>query len=167
MTPLTHLLDDEVLIIEDGGEMPEVTMHSCLHFLTRDPDGPQATLAAPELLRLKQAVIRGYQRIIRRDLTPENRGKGHYRGLARSAVNWQRLLRFCCREGLDPSPVAEEVRELLGRFLLLEFAEVERAGKGCCINCSGAELVAFCHEVGFDPSGLPEGWQGLLCRGGS
>ncbi len=159
------LLDDEVLIIEDGGEMPEVTMHSCLYFLTRDPEGPQARLTAPELLRLKQAVVRGYQRIIRRDLTPENRGKGHYRGLARGAVNWRRLARFCGQEGLDPAGVAAEVRELLGRFLVVEFEEVGRLGQGCCINCSGTELLVFCHEVGFDPAVLPAGWQGLLCRG--
>lgn len=158
------LLDDEVLIIEDGGEMPEVTMHSCLYFLTRDPDGPQTCLTAPDLLRLKQAVVMGYRRIIIRDLTPENRDKGHYRGLARGAVNWQRLVRFCGREGLDPTPVAAEVRELLGRFLLLEWDEVRHEGKGSCINCSDQELIAFCGEVGFDSAALPQGWQGLLCR---
>lgn len=161
----TPLLDDEVLIIEDGGEMPEVTMHSSLHFLCQDPEGPRVTLGHQELGRLKQAVVKGYRRIIVRDLTPANRGKGHYRGLARGAVNWRRLTRFCRREGLDPAPVAAEVRELLARFLEVEYEEVRREGRKSCINCTGSELQAFFGELGLDPSPLPEGWQGVLCGG--
>jgi len=162
MNNTDHLIDDEALIIEDGGEMPEVTLHSCLYFLSEDGEGPQLTLADHDLLRLKQAVIKGYRRIIVRDLTPENRGKGLYRGLARSLVNWRRLARFCRREGLDPSWVREETRELLGRFLRIEIEDVACQARKSCINCSGTELLAYCGEVGFDPSCLPDGWQEVL-----
>ncbi len=159
-------IDDEVLIIEDGGEMPEVTMHGCLYFLCLDPEGPQCSVSPQDLLRLKWAVVAGYRRIIVRDLTLENRGKGHYRGLARSAINWQRLCRFGQREGLDLSAVAAEVCALLVRFMVTEYQEVERGMRTTCINCSAVELAAFFAQIGFDPSPhLPDGWQGVVCCG--
>jgi hypothetical protein len=162
MTIAPHLLDDELLIIENGGEMPEVTLHGCLHFLNKDPEGPQCTFADQDLHRLRQAVVEGYRKIIIRDLTLANRGKGHYRGLARSVVNWQRLSRYCRREGFDPSRVAAEVCNLLERFVAVEHAEVRRGERASCINCSTTELLALCEEVGLDPARLPEGWQGLI-----
>ena len=162
----TTYIDDELLIIEDGGEMPEVTMHGSLYFLCLDPDGPQCTLTPRDLLRLKQAVVAGYRRIIVRDLILENRGKGHYRGLARSSINWQRLCRFCQREGFDPSPVAAEIRDLLEQFMVTEYEEVAREKRASCINCSASELTTFFSQVGFDPCRrLPDGWQGLVCCG--
>ena len=36
-----ELLADEELIIRDGGEMPEVTFHNSLYYLTKDHDGVQ------------------------------------------------------------------------------------------------------------------------------
>lgn len=162
MTIAPHLLDDEVLIIENGGEMPEVTLHSCLYFLSKDPEGPRCTFADHDLHRLRQAVVEGYRKIIIRDLTPENRGKGHYRGLARSAINWRRLSRYCLREGFDPSRVAAEVCDLLERFMVVEEADVRMGDRTSCINCSTMELLTLCGEVGLDPSRLPKGWQGLI-----
>ena len=163
MSLTLHHIDDEVLIIENGGEMPEVTWHSSLYFLSQDPDGLQCALTDQELLRLRQAVVEGYRKIILRDLTLENRGQGHYRGLARSMTNWQRLSRFCLREGLDASPVAAEVCDLLERFMAGEAVDVRGGERTSCINCTATELLAFCREIGLDPSRLPEGWQGLFC----
>lgn len=162
-TDTSTLIDDEVLIIENGGEMPEVIMHGCLYYLGQDPEGPKVTLSAQDQLRLKGAVVEGYRKIIIRDLTLENRGRGHYRGLARSSINWQRLSRFCRREGLDTAMVAQEVCDLLQRFLVAEHADVSQQRRVSCINCSAPELLAFFAQVGFDPSRLPAGWQEVVC----
>lgn len=158
-----NLINDEVLIIENSGEMPEVILHGSLYYLGRDPDGPNIVLAIQDLRRLKQAVVEGYRKIIVRDLTLKNRGKRHYRGLARCIVNWQRLRKFCQREGFDITPVAIEICELLQRFMLGEYEDICAKNRQCCINCSLAELLAFFFQVGFDPSELPSGWQELLC----
>ena len=158
------MIDDEILIIENGGEMPEVALHGCLYFLGQDPDGPQLTLSQQEIQRLKLAVVEGYRKIILRDLTLENRGKGHYRGLARSFVNMQRLSRFCQQEAFDLTPVQTEVCERLQKFLEAEYFDVHALGRKSCINCSLADLTQFFALIGFDALGLlPEGWQGIVC----
>lgn len=160
----SHLIDDEVLIITDGGEMPEVTLYSCLHFLQTDPEGPQISVTGHDLMRMKQAVVDRYLTIIRRDLTLENRDKGLYRGLARSTANWQRLSRFCRREGFDPSPLAIEIRALLHHFVTVEYAEVSTQTRQTCINCSLSELTHFFEQIDLDQSRLPDGWQTMLCH---
>jgi len=83
-------LEDEVLFIEESGEMPEVAMHSSLYFLCSDPEGPGLELRQEDRIPLKIAVLTRYQTIILRDLQPANRKKSIYRGLQRSAINWQR-----------------------------------------------------------------------------
>jgi len=163
----SHLIDDEVLIIADGGEMPEVTLYSCLYFLETDPEGPNICVSESDLARLKQAVIAGYRKIILRDLTLENRDKGLYRGLARTAINWRRLARFCQREGFDPTPLTTEICARLHHFLTVECAEVAARTRQTCINCSQAELMFLCDQVGLIPSQLPEGWEGVLCPPGA
>ncbi|MBU4152561.1 MAG: hypothetical protein KKD63_06750 [Proteobacteria bacterium] len=159
----SHLIDDEVLIIADGGEMPEVTYHNCLYFLEADPEGPQITINTDSLLRLKRAVIEGYRKIILRDLTLDNRDKGLYRGLARTMVNWQRLTSFCQREGFDTSSLATEVRTILHHFLTVEHSEVLTRSRQTCINCTLTELINFFEQVDLDPSQLPSDWEMLLC----
>lgn len=160
----SHRIDDEILIITDGGEMPEVTLHNCLYFLEADPEGPQITITANDLKRLKLAVVEGYRKIIFRDLTLENRDKGLYRGLARAIINWQRLTRFCQQEGFDTSALATEVRALLCRFLEVEYAEVSTRSRHSCINCSLPELMALFEQLDITPSRLPRGWEVTLCQ---
>lgn len=161
----SHLIDDEVLIIADSGEMPEVTLHSCLYFLETDPEGPKVLLNVHDIARLKRAVVEGYRKIILRDLTLENRDKGLYRGLARTITNWRRMTRFCQQEGFDTSSLAAEVRTRLHHFLTIEHTEVAARTRPSCINCSLAELMPLFEQVGLNPSQLPEGWDMLFCKG--
>ena len=163
LTPAA-IIDDEILIIENGGEMPEVILHGCLDYLRMDREGPQLTLSLQDMRRLKLAVVEGYRKIIMRDLTLENRGKGHYRGLARSIVNFQRLTRFCQQEEFDIIPVMEEVCLQFQLFMVAEYTDVSTKGRHSCINCSVAELGQFCTMLGFDAARLPTGWQGIVCR---
>lgn len=156
------LIEDEILMIENGGEMPEVTFHSCRHFLTVDPDGPQLTLSPEDSKRLHLAVLEGYRRIILRDLTLDNRDKGCYRGLARTIVNVWRAERFCHRQGLDLTPLTAEVCRYLANFLAGEYLDVVNHKRCPCLNCSEEELLTFFTRLGFDASQLPAGWSQYL-----
>lgn len=161
---LHEILEDEILMIENGGEIPEVTYHGSLYFLERDPDGPQITVLAEDHRRLKLAVIEGYRRIIIRDLKPENREKRLYRGLERCAANWHRLRVFCQREQLDYRMVADEVCEWVKRFFITEINDVISLGKSTCVNCTVDTLSEFFNTVGFSTTDLPEEWKLLGCR---
>jgi len=158
-------LEDEVFIIEDaGGEMPEVAMHGSLYFLCSDPEGPGLSLEKQDHLPLKKAVINRYQTIILRDLQPENRKKSIYRGLKRSAINWQRLKLFAEAENLDTDHVRQKVAAALVSFLEQEICSVKRLGESSCINCSRQTLCEFAGELGLCSEDLADGWQDLCCE---
>ncbi len=157
-----EIIADEVFMIEDGGEMPEVAFNSSLYYLTRDPDGPQLSLSGQELLPLKEAAIRRYSFIVLRDLQPENRTKPIYRGLARSRVNWLRLLGYCQREQLSLETVQGEVVQNLIQFLTVEYHDVCVAGVTSCINCTKVELEEYAGSLGVDLDRVVKGWRKLF-----
>jgi hypothetical protein len=158
-------LEDEVFIIEDsGGEMPEVALHNSLYFLCSDPGGPGLRLQKQDQLPLKKAVINRYQTIILRDLQPENRKKSIYRGMKRSAVNWQRMKLFAEAENLDFDHVRRKVSATLVSFLKQEICSVNRDGESSCINCSRQTLHEFAKELGLCSEDLVDGWQDLCCE---
>ncbi len=143
--------------------MPEVGLQGSLYFLCKDPDGPCFTLEEHDLIPLKKAVIARYQTIILRDLTPENRKKSLYRGLARSAANWQRMKTFAQREHLDIDPARQKTAAALVSFLKEEVCYVTRGGEGCCPDCSQHTLEDFAKELDLAPNDLPCNWQNLCC----
>jgi hypothetical protein len=158
-------LEDEVFIIEDsGGEMPEVALHSSLYFLCSDPEGPGLSLKKQDRLPLKKAVINRYQTIILRDLQPENRKKSIYRGVKRSAINWQRMKLFAEAENLDIEQVRRKISAALVSFLELEICSVNSDGESSCINCSRQTLHEFAKELGLGSEDLAGGWQDLCCE---
>ncbi len=158
-------IEEETFIVLHSGEIPEVTFHSSLYYLTKDPDGPCLELNGDDILPLKQAVVKRYRAIILRDLEPKNRQKRIYRGLARCAANWQRLLKFCSRESIDYSAVRDETAEALQIFLKQEIVEVESRKRSSCINCSCTEIENLAKYLGLTPWDLPEGWQELCPEG--
>jgi hypothetical protein len=145
-----ELLADEVLIIEESGEMPEVAYHSAVYFLTTDPDGPGLTLEEKDHIPLKKAVITRYQTIMVRDLTPDNRTKSIYRGLERCICNWQRLRLFSNRENLDTSHVRKKIAQELAAFLKAERDDVSSGRCPTCINCSKRDLERFICDLGLE-----------------
>jgi len=157
------LLADEFLLVRHSGEIPEVALHSSLYYLTEDPNGPGITLAAGDLSLLKDAVEGRYREIILRDLDPENRDKGLYRGLARCLANWQRLSRFCRREGRDIRAIRLEVAKALQRFIARELRDVQSGRRISCINCSADELRQLAGDLYLADDDLPDGWQ-FLCN---
>lgn len=152
---------EEVFMVLHAGEIPEISLHSSLYYLTEDPDGPGLELNAGDILPLKQAVLKRYRAIILRDLEPKNRDKRIFRGLERCAVNWQRLLKFCSRESLDFTTIRTETAGALQSFLQQEMVDVESRKRSSSISCSQAEIEDLAKSVGLSTGDLPEGWQGL------
>jgi len=155
-------LCDEVLILRDSGEIPEIAYHSSLYYLTEDPEGPAFILDARDFARLREPVLARCRWIILRDLDPGNREKRIYRGVARSKANWRRLKAFCRRQGIDEAVtvVRREIAEALRAFLIREVADVA-GGAPSSLNCCLGDLEEFVMELGLAPAELPVGWQQL------
>lgn len=157
-----YYLEEELVLVENSGEIPEIAYHGSLYFLREDPEGPALTLSDEDIAPMKEAAFARYVRIIQRDLNPALRQKRVYRGLARCIANWARLRKFCQREHLD---LGEEIRQqtadALCRFLAREIDDINN-GAQSSINCSAADLAAFIAELGIRPQELPEGWQQYL-----
>ena len=122
-----YYLDEELLLVQNSGEIPEVAYHGSLHFLTADPDGPLFCLSEQELLPLKKAVYERYRRILLRDVNPNFRNKRIFRGLLRCIANWQRFCNFCNREHFDHRETRQEIQKALQLYLCREMEDV---GKG-------------------------------------
>ena len=141
--------------------MPEVALHTSLHYLQEDPEGPGLSITPDDMQMLTDAVEERYLRIVMRDLNPRYRKKSIYRGLARAAANWQRLTRFAQREKRDLSAQRQAVAAALQNFLEIETADVAAGRQLSCVNCTANDLVAFAQTIGLTPASLPEGWQEL------
>jgi len=157
------LLADELLIVRHSGEIPEVALHSSIYYLTQDSGGPTISLDAEDLDQLKGAVLERYQEIIFRDLEPDNRDKGLYRGLARCLANWGRFSKFCRQEGREVDRIRSEVAEALRRFIDRELRDVQSGSRTSCINCSADELIQLAAALYLSEEDLPDGWQ-CLCE---
>jgi hypothetical protein len=159
------LIAEEAFVVQHSGEIPEVTYHESLYYLTEDEGGPCLILEPEDIIPLKQAVVKRYRAIILRDIDPENRDKGIYRGLARCSANWQRLEKFCAREELDFHGIQNEAAAALQEFLINEINEVVNGNRSSCINCSAKEIETLVHALGLSMVDLPEGWQELCPAG--
>ena len=154
-------LAEEVFVIQRSGEIPEVTFHESLYYLTEDTEGPGLSLNSNDIIPLKLAVVKRYREIILRDLNPENRDKSIYRGLARCSANWQRLLKFCSREKLELLEIRPEVARSLQDFLQQEIVDVQSGNRSSSINTSQTEIEDLAISLGLLADDLPEGWQEL------
>jgi hypothetical protein len=154
-------LADELLIVRNSGEIPEVALHGSLYYLTQDPEGPGLELDHLEVRMLKNMVVERYREIIHRDLEPGNRDLSIYRGVARALANWRRLAGFCRKEGRPNEAYRLEVARALVAFLRNEVAEVRSCSRISAINCDCEGMLTFARELGLGPEELPEGWIGL------
>ncbi len=149
--PCPPEMEDEVLMIETAGEMPEVALADSL-----DHAGP---LDRTGRRCLQAACARGYLAIIRRDLDPALIGRAPFRGLERALANLGRLHGFLAKVGWPQPP---ELVELLGRDLsryLASERQALEAGRPYA-TCTGRDAAGLIAALG-----LPAGpWQGLLAR---
>lgn len=156
------LLEEELIILRNSGEIPEIALHTSLYFLGEDEAGPRLTLHDDERQLLYQAALARAREIVLRDLDPRNRDLRIYRGLARSMVNWRRLRNFCSRISRECPGFQEQVARALLDFLDNELREVRAGGRASSLNCTAWDLEAFCRELGLEVSSLPQGWA-CLC----
>ena len=152
------ILEEEVLILRNSGEIPEIALHTSLYYLEEDEEGPRLSLKDRELHRLYDAALARAKEIVLRDLDPGNRDLTIYRGLARSIVNWRRLKSFCRRIDKRCPGFESEVSGALKVFIERECDDVACAGRPSSINCSSDTVLSFCAELGIDPGLLPDGW---------
>ena len=157
----TLLLEEEFLIVRHSGEIPEIALHSTLYYLCDDPEGPQIILSNEELDILQEAALARSREIVLRDLDPENRDLGLYRGVKRSIYNWHRLQSFSRRVGHDCSAFAEVVRTELLLFLNQEMEDVSSGKRTSSINCVAAELVDFAAALKCEVNNFPSGWENI------
>ncbi len=158
------ILEEEVIILRNSGEIPEITLYSYIYFLEQDEEGPQIKLREEELHLLYRAALARAREIVLRDLDPDNRALSLYRGPARSIVNWHRLQNFCRRIGWECREFRETVSCALVSFLEQECRDSYLLlSRESSVNCTAEEIRAFCRELCIDPDLLPDGWP-CLCR---
>ncbi|NIA04628.1 MAG: hypothetical protein GWP11_01505 [Proteobacteria bacterium] len=157
------ILADEVLIVRNSGEIPEIALYGSLYYLTEDEDGPRFCLRDDELQSLYDAALARAREIVLRDLDPANRDLRLYRGVARTIVNWWRLQNLCRRIKRDCPGFREVVTCALLDFFYQEINEVTAGARPSSVNCSAADLHAFIGDLHISPAALPAGWQDL-CR---
>jgi hypothetical protein len=163
MTDHQRLIEEELFAIHQSGEMPEVALHTALYDLQEDPAGPCLRLRPEDIEQMKDAVEQRYRRILMRDLNSRLRDRSVYRGLARAIANWQRLERFCQREGRDIAPYRQAANEALQTFLAIETDDVAHGRRPGAVNCTVEELKAFAETLGVAQNRLPERWEAVCC----
>ena len=149
------LVENEWYTVRYSGEIPEVAYHGALFHLTEEHNGPQIELSKDQQDRLLEAVALRYLDITLRDLLPENKDTGGYRGLKRSYINWQRFLLFCERYSIDGEVYRKMIAAALANLLHYENRLMEKGEHEGEFNCSLAELLSFIESVGLNPADLP------------
>ncbi len=151
-----EILADEWLMVRHSGEIPEITFHATLYYLTEEKDGPGLKLRDSELSTLKEAALKRYHEIILRDISVENYHKTIYRGVRRSLYNWHRCKTFGERQFVR----CDDFREKAARTLLFFLDQgIKSAGRDLpeqFINCSLAELEELAEELGISSEQLPQ-----------
>lgn len=144
-------LEDEAWLVETAGEMPEVALAESRHTL--------GALDPAELACLQGAAVRGYWRIVVRDLDYAHLGQSLFRGLDRALQNLLRLKSYLNRLGWEwPERSAAELREMLAAYLTAEAAALA-AGRAYA-SAEAATVAELAGELGLDLAA----WPGLLAE---
>lgn len=134
-------LEDEAWLIETAGEMPEVALAESRHQL--------GSVDPAELACLRGAAVRGYWRIIVRDLDYAQVGGSSFRGLERGLQNLLRLKAYLARlEWTWPAESAAELGGMLAAYLDAEAAAL--AGGRAYASAEAATVCDLAAELGLD-----------------
>lgn len=149
--PCPAWLEDEALLIEHAGEMPEVALAESLHIL--------GELPLEDLASLRAACARGYVLNIKRDLDPANLGLPVFRGLDRARANLGRLERFLTGFGAElPGAVRGDLVTELVDFLQAEQSALDGGRPYTAAPLDQLNPLAKSLDLDLKP------WQGLLKR---
>lgn len=154
MTNRKELLEDEWYHVRHSGEIPEIALHSSIHYLSEDENGPTITLTKDDYHILYDAAARRYREIILRDITPANRDESSYRGVLRTISNWRRYKRFCSRHYLSDEQFRGDLGARFVGFLQTEIDDVAGQRRSSCINCTFDDLSSLAVELGISLSAL-------------
>lgn len=155
------LLEEELLLVRHSGEIPEVALHTSLHYLRDDADGPGLQLTVQEIQALEAGVIARYQEIILRDLNADNRKRSLFRGIRRANHNWYRFVRFSDKIGLSYKEFQDRAAKALLNYLQTTLTECTNDNDIPAVNCLPEALLTFAIALGIDGSQLPENWPSL------
>ncbi|MGL1930645.1 MAG: hypothetical protein OCC45_02665 [Desulfotalea sp.] len=147
------IFEDEFYIVRYSGETPEIALNSSFYFLTRDKNGPQATLTAEQTEILQDAAVKQFSEIVLRDIIPENIGSSIYRGIARTIANYVRYLKFCERQNLL-NILQDRLAEQLLLFFKYEANYLEKGEGTTNLNASVEEISQFLEGYFSDDSRL-------------
>ncbi|MCB2190405.1 MAG: hypothetical protein KQI62_02500 [Deltaproteobacteria bacterium] len=151
LRPTPPWLEDEVLMLENSGEMPEVVLAESLHHLGSLPPDDEDILRA--------AAVRGYLKIIERDLDYNNMGLPPFRGLGRAGQNLVRLFAFLRRMGWPPpAGTKQEIAGRLSAFLMAEQQALERGRPYAGATREQVETIAKLLSLDLTP------FNGLMSR---
>jgi len=158
-----YILEEEWLLVRHSGEIPEVALHTSLHYLCEDEEGPRFILADEELQPLQDAVLERYREMVQRDLDVANRDRSLFRGIKRALHNWYRFARFSDKIGCSYEDFRVIAAQALLLYLQQELYDVCSGKRSSSINCTTEALVSFAHTLGIDPEELPGEWA-CLCE---
>lgn len=142
-----ELIENELLMLTNAGELPELALAASLYYLQEEADGPHLSLSQEELAELAHTTALSYESIIRRDLKLENRDKLRFRGLARALVNWQRYTKFCGSRGIATTRFQTEAGKALLAYLTQEKAGQECGEQAASVNCQASDLLLLAQEL--------------------
>ncbi len=158
-----NIIDDELLIVRHSGEIPEIILCASLYYLQDDSEGPGLVIDEDELRYLQDEGLARSREIILRDLDPDNRDLGLYRGVKRSIANYRRHHNFLVRLGRKDEDIRAVTAQAFLDFVCRELEDNQSGLRASSLNCTLVELLDFMDTLKISPTLLPAGWE-KLCQ---
>lgn len=136
-------VEDEWYAVRHSGEIPEIALHSALHYLSEAEDGPRLQLSRQEIRHLQRAAVLRFREIVLRDMLRENLDTAIARGLGRSVINFKRYENFLTRRGLADRRFRHEAAITLVIFLVREWSARRHGLRVHDLGLGTDELLAF------------------------
>ena len=152
MKILSPELEDEWYAVRHSGEIPEIALHSALHYLTVAENGPRLALSRQDIRQLQRAAALRFREIVLRDMLWENLGEPIARGLGRSAINFRRYENFLARLGLSDRRFRHQAAITLVIFLVREWSARRHGLEGHDLGLTEGELLAFAETLAIPVS---------------
>jgi hypothetical protein len=169
MKELRPEVEDEWYTVRHAGEIPEIALHSALHYLSEAEDGPRLVLAAAEIRHLQQAAARRFREIVLRDMLRENLDKPIFRGLSRSMINFGRYETFLVRSGFTDRRFHRRFRHeaaiTLAIFLVREWTARRRGLGAHDLGVTAGELGLFAERLAMPSASFAAFFAEILAAG--